>query len=110
MNDINEEKKEIIVSLIQDSLMGKIDPSANFNPQFLADAILKKLEFKESMAERNTKSINEAISKFNTMIEDIDNDMETEMEQLGVDEVLLKNFIKGQLTACEKLKNQLETI
>jgi uncharacterized coiled-coil protein SlyX len=103
-------KKTILVELIQNSLTGKLDPSTHFNPQFLADAIIEKLELEKTFEERNIKKINDAIDSFNNMIDEIDKDMDLELQSLGADEILLKNFIRGQKTTCEKLKESLKTL
>lgn len=105
----NEEQRKLVIELIQTSLIGKIDPSINFNPQFLADAILEKLDFNLPLEERNSKIVNNTIKVFEGMLDEINKDMDNEMEQLGKDEVLLKNFIKGQKTACEKLRENLKS-
>jgi len=105
-------EKEIIITLLQNSLTGELDPSSNFNPQFLADAIIEKIEFDKTLKERNAKKIDEVIESFNEMIDDIDEDMDTELLKLGTDssDVFIKNFIRGQKTACEKLKDKLKYI
>lgn len=103
-------EKEILVNLIQASLAGKLDPSSNFNPQDFADAIITKLDLNRTLVERNARSVEAAIKSFNNMIDDIDKDMDIELEQLGKDEVMVKNFVRGQKTACEKLKSEIEKI
>jgi len=102
--------KEIIIELIQNSLIGELDSSSNFKPQFLADAIIKKLNLNRTLKETNAKKIDEIVNSFNDMINDIDKDMNIEYEQLGADEVLLKNFVRGQKTTCEKLRESLKNI
>lgn len=104
------DKRDLLIELIQESLIGKLDSSANFNPQFLADAIIEKMKFNSTIRERNSSKLEEAIEKFNEFINDINNDMDDELKQLGKDEVLLKNFVNGQKTACEKLKDKLSEI
>lgn len=106
----SDKNKEMLVKLIQASLTGYIDPSSNFNPSFLADAIITKLELNQTIKERMVKDVNEAITAFNNMIDDIDKDMDLEMQQLGSEEVLLKNFVRGQKTTCEKLKDSLNNL
>ncbi len=106
----SDKEKEILVKLLQTSFTGVIDASSNFNPAFLADAIIKKLQLNETIKERNAKDVDDAVNSFTNMIDDIDKDMDTELEQIGDDEVLLKNFVKGQKTACEKLKESIEKI
>lgn len=102
--------KEDIIKLIQLSLTGELDPSSNFKPQFLADAIITKLNLNRSFKEINAEKIEEVVDSFSDMIDEIDKDMDTEFEQLGNDEVLLKNFVKGQKTTCEKLRESLKNI
>ena len=105
-----ENKRNDIIELIQNSLVGKIDASVNFNPRFLAEAILEKLEFNKSLKDRSNEKIDNVITSFNDMINDIDNDMDTELGLLSESDTLLKNFIRGQKTACEKLKDKLKTL
>jgi len=105
-----DEQKIVLVELLQKSLAGQIDPSSNFNPHFLAEAILNKLEFNQTIEEKNAKKVEDAVKSFNDMINEIDDEMTTELEQLGKDEVLLKNFVRGQKTTCEKLRENLKTI
>jgi len=103
-------EKDILINLIQASLTGKLDPSSNFSPQEFADAIITKLDLNRTMAERNARNVEAAIESFTGMINDIDKDMDNELEQLGKDEVMVKNFVRGQKTACEKLKENIEKI
>jgi hypothetical protein len=105
-----EEQKIILVELLQKSLAGQIDPSSNFNPNFLAEAIISKLALNQTFEEKNAKKVEEAVKSFNEMINVIDDEMTTELQQLGKDEVLLKNFVRGQKTTCEKLRETLKTI
>jgi hypothetical protein len=106
-NTIKEEERNQVIRLIQESLIGKID-SSSFSPQFLADAILQKLDFNRTFEEKNAKNLDSAIKMFNKMIDDIDYDMDNELAQLGPEETLLKNFVRGQKTACEKLREELK--
>jgi len=103
-------QEKIVIELIVNALSGKLDSSSNFNPKFLAEAIVQKLNFNLTLEESKLKSINESIITFNSMIDDIDKDMDEEMSKLTEKETLLKNFILGQKTACEKLKESLKTI
>jgi len=105
-----KDEKTILVDLIQTSLAGKIDPSSNFNPQDFADAIITKLDLNRTLTERTAKNVEELIESFTGMINDIDSDMDIELEQLGEDEVMVKNFVRGQKTVCEKLKDEIEKI
>ncbi len=107
---ICNEEKILLIEFLQKNLVGKIDSSANVNPCHLAEGIITLLDFNKPLKERNTKRINGVIDSFNKMIDDIDLDMDTELAQLGKDETLLKNFIRGQKTACEKMRETLKTI
>jgi len=103
-------ERDILIELIQASLIGKLDPSSNFSPQVFADAIITKLDLNRTLEERNAKKVEDVVKSFNEAITSIDKDMDTELEQLGKDEVLLKNFVRGQKEACEKLRSSLENI
>ena len=103
-------ERDILIELIQASLAGKIDPSSNFNPADFADAIVTKLDLNRTLEERNAKKVEDAVQAFNESINEIDKDMDIELEQMGKDEVLLKNFVRGQKEACEKLRSSLENI
>lgn len=103
-------ERNILIKLIQSSLKGKLDSSTNFSPQNFADAIINKLELNRTYKERNSKKVEEAINFFNESINDIDKDMDTELQQIGKDEIVLKNFVRGQKTACEKLRENLKKI
>jgi hypothetical protein len=102
--------KKILIELLQTQLTGKLDSSSNFNPVFLADAIIEKLDLNSTLAERNARKVEDAINKFNDLLDDINSDMDEELSMLSEKETLLKNFIQGQKTACEKLKESLKTI
>jgi len=104
------EEKKILITLLQTALSGKIDPSINFSPQLLADAIVDQLNLNRTLTERNVRNVEETINKVKSFIKEINDDMNNEIEQLGKDETLLKNFINGQKTACEKLNEKLGTI
>lgn len=102
--------RNIIIETIQSALVGHLDSSSNFNPASLANAIETKISFNESFEEKNVKQVKEFIIHINETINDIDNDMNNELEQLGPDETVLKNFIMGQKTACEKIRESLNNI
>lgn len=106
---MNEETKykTILTHFLQDVLSGHLDVSSNLNPSFLADAILTKLEINKTLAFKNTE---EAVKSFTSFIEDIDSDMDKELNELKEGDLMLKNFIRGQKTACEKLKGSLNTL
>jgi len=103
-------EEEILVEFLQNSLAGKLDPSAHLNPGFLASAIIAKLDFNRPLEERNARNVNEAVKTFAEMINEIDKDMDIELEQLGEDEKMVKNFIQGQKTACQKLLDEIKKL
>ena len=41
----NNRAREIIISILQNALTGELDPSSNFKPQDVADAIAVKIDF-----------------------------------------------------------------
>jgi len=104
------DERDLLISLFQHAFTGKLDPSANLKPQDLADAVITKLNLNRTLTERNVKTVNEAIESFTGFINAIDADMDTELEQLGEDEAMVKNFVRGQKTACEKLREEIENI
>jgi len=103
-------EKTLVVEMLQSTLAGKLDPSSNFNPQHLAEAIVEKLNFNLTPIERKTKSVEDAIKSFEEMINGLDADMDNELLQLGKEEIMVKNFVRGQKTACEKLRESLKTL
>jgi len=88
--------KQIIVSLLQKSLVGQLDPSSNFKPQVVADAIADKVNFEKSYVN----------VKHELIIKDIisaKQEIKAEMDKLSPDQTLLKNFIHGKLAAYDEI-------
>jgi hypothetical protein len=108
MNKNIVKEQTLIVDIIQTNLSGKIDASSNFNPCFLAEAILQKLNFGLTLEERKTKEFVDVVQTINNVLNDIDTDMDTELSKLGSEEKMLANFIRGQKTACEKIRESLK--
>jgi len=92
--------KEIIIGILQTALAGKLDPSSNFKPQDVADAIAVKIDFEKTFKDSKNDEI--VGSLIDTVIS-YNNEMRKELENLADDEKLLKNFIKGKLTAYEEI-------
>jgi len=88
----NDRAKQIIVTILQKSLVGHLDPSSNFNPQFVASAIADKVNFEKSYTDTNHELLIKTITA-------AANEMKTEMSKLTSDQTLLKNFIHGKLAA-----------
>lgn len=101
------EKIDIIVEVIQQAFAGKVKIGEEVNVRGVAEAILEKIDFHSTMGELSARNVNEAKHSFFSAIDEIDEEMDKELQQLGKDETLLKNFIRGQKTACEKLRETL---
>lgn len=92
--------KEIIIEILQKSLIGQLNPSSKFKPQFVADAIADKVNFEKSYVD----------TKHEILIKTIKNakdEMEAEIEKISNDQTLLKNFIRGKITAYDEILNTL---
>jgi hypothetical protein len=94
------ETKDIIVEVIQSSLKGKIKENVPFNPQFLADDLIQKVEFNKPYGQKIYNK--ELIDTIKFFIESLKSDMKAEIENTKEDEFLLKNLIRGEIVACEK--------
>jgi|ERR1035437_4750988 hypothetical protein len=100
--------KNLIINLIQASLIGKLKEQVDFKPQFLAEAIITKTGFERPFT--NQIHQEEIINSVKVFVDSIRNDMIIEMDKLDKDEILLKNFINGQTTACDKLDDFLNKL
>jgi len=105
-----QEKIDEAVAFLQKAFSNKIKVGEEVNLHFVAEGLLDKMDFLSTVKESKSRNISEAISTFGKMIDDLDRDMDNELEQLGDNERLLKNFVRGQKTACEKLKYNLEEL
>lgn len=101
------EAKLIIINVLQDALTGELKSFSKFSPQFVADAVLKKVELGRTYSESKGKKINEITESMEISINSFKDSMEDELSILGSDEKLLANFIRGKLTAYQEI---LETI
>ena len=104
------EEKNIIIELLQTSLMGKLDPSTNFSPQALADALITKIDFNRPISEAGWTKLNETRTKLNEAIFVLDASMKAEMKLLKPEEKLFANFIRGKLTAYAEILDVLSRI
>jgi hypothetical protein len=92
----NDRAKQLIVSLLQQSLIGHLDPSSNYKPQDTADAIIDKVNFEKSYADiKHEHLIKDIMAARLTMM--------YEMEKLTSEQTLLKNFICGKLAAYDEV-------
>lgn len=92
--------KQIIISVLQKSLVGQLDSSSNFNPQFVANAIADKVNFEKSYAGIKNELVVKSFLSAKA-------EMKTEMEKLKPEETLLKNFIQGKITAYDEILSAL---
>jgi hypothetical protein len=94
--------RDTLINLIQASLVGKINSGVDFRPQFLADAIISKTEFDKPF-NHQTHHV-ELISSIRVFIDSLKEEMSGSLSELREDETILKNFINGQITACDKFE------
>jgi len=88
--------KQVIVSLLQKSLVGQLNPSSNFKPQDVADAIVDKVNFEKSYVNVKHELIIKTVIAAKA-------EMKAEMDKLNSDQTLLKNFIHGKLAAYDEI-------
>jgi hypothetical protein len=100
-------EKNIIIELLQSSLAGKLDPSVNFRPQFLADAIIQKINFNQPID--NWVNLN-SVEKIKIGIAALDASMLDELNKLTKEEKLFGNFLRGKLTAYAEVLDILKTL
>jgi hypothetical protein len=92
--------KEIIIEILQKSLSGQLDPSSNFSPVNIADAIAQKIDFEKPF---NDSSRDQFAAYMINKILDFQEDMTQEMQKLEDDNRLLTNYVKGKLTAYKEI-------
>ena len=102
--------RNILIGLLQEHLGGKIKPEANFNPQFLADAILTKLNLNQSTDGFETKRLRGLITEASAKIDNLNADMQAELDALKPEEKLFANFIKGKQTSYLEVADILKGI
>ena len=103
-------EKDIIIEVLQSYMVGKVDPSSNFRPQDLADALVKKIDFSKPINESSWNKFNSLRTKLNEGIQVLDEDMKKELEALKIDEKLFANFLRGKLTAYAEIMDLLKKI
>lgn len=99
--------KQIIIETLQTALAGQLDPSSNFKPQLVAEAIAAKVEFEKTYSGRLN---DELVGLIKESILKNREEMTKELNSLGEDEVLLKNFIRGKITAYMEVLNTLNVL
>ena len=99
--------KQIIIETLQAALAGQLDPSSNFKPQLVPEAIAAKVEFEKTYSGRLN---DELVGLIKESILKNREEMTKELNSLGEDEVLLKNFIRGKITAYMEVLNTLNVL
>jgi hypothetical protein len=102
------ENKKIIIELLQSALAGKLDPSSNFNPQFLAEAIESKILLNLPIGEFSAKKADAIKEAIRSQVSDLDSSMDSELKALDKEEKLFANFLKGKLTAYSEVLDILK--
>jgi len=109
MESLNLSQTEnTIVKLIQAFLKGKIKKGEDVKPLFIANAIIKKVEFDKPFTNKIYQE--ELINSFRFFVDSLKSNMNDELSKLREDEKLLANFINGQITACDKMENFLNKL
>ena len=95
--------KHIIVNVLQKAI-----PLGINNPQFIADAIIQKIDFESTLSEIEGNEILETIIE---RIEDCKKDLDDQFESLNPkEETLLRNFIRGKSIAYEEILDILNKL
>lgn len=108
--EILQSDRELLVTLIQSYVSGKIKPDAEFNPQFLADAILTKLNLNQSTDGFETKRLRGLITEASSQIEKLNSEMQIELDSLKPEETLFANFIRGKQTSYSEVNDILNKL
>jgi len=99
--------KDIIVEVLQKSLAGQLDPSSNINPKNIADAIAVRVNFEKTFQDsKNDNFIGTLVDYVNGKWIETDD----ELNNLTEDEKLLKNFIRGKITAYEEILEVIKSL
>lgn len=97
----SDKAKTIIINILQKTLIGELKEDSKFNPQWVADAIVKRIQFETTLTEKQTTEIIETIID---KITEAKEENESEFESLNSEtEKLLRNFIRGKVTAKKQL-------
>jgi hypothetical protein len=108
--------RQIIVAVLQQSLIGKLNTSSKYSPQKVADAIIAKVTFDKSYSDiksdRIAGLIIEAIVSNRTEMEK-ERDRLIEDEKKSVDpsqEKLLRNYVYGKLAAYQEILSAINSL
>lgn len=105
-----EKTKNIITETLIKGLNGHIKNDSNLNPRDIVDSIVQNIDFNRTYSEFQNKKVSDYRENMFKVLEDIENDMNSELQTLKEEQSdkMIKNFIRDQLTAIEKIKNKIE--
>lgn len=99
--------KQTIITILQNALMGHLDPSSNFKPQDVADAIEDKINFGKCYNDvKNDKILSNIINDIKCK----QDEMNKCLNDLKENDKLLANFIRGKITAYDEILNYINNI
>lgn len=109
----NGRAKEIIVNILQEAF--RTNDANNFNPQFVADAILSRVIFEKTYnqmkCDKIVGTLTESIVIENLIpTEQYLQDIEEQEKSASYTEKYLKNFVQGKITAYNEILETLNTI
>ena len=98
--------KDTLITLIQIYATGKVN--SGFNPQVLAEAISKQVDFDQPIDIFSANKNKEVVRKTRQGLSQLKKEMEIELKKLGKDEKLFANFLRGKITAYQEIKDLLK--
>jgi hypothetical protein len=90
---------EIIIEVIQNALIGELDPSSNVNPRFIAEAIAAKVNFEKT---NNGSKSDKIIGTLIDIIVKLRNEKNKDLKEIQ-DNTLLKNYALGRIDSYTEL-------
>jgi len=99
--------RQIVVTTLQNALIGQLKPYTNVTPQCLTDAILAKVDFSKPYSEIESEKL---ITTIIDIIKNLDDEMRIELNNLKGEEKLLANFIHGKLTAYAEIIELIKSL
>ena len=103
----NDKLEEILVSILQTTLAGKIKADSDINPVHIAKAMIAKVEFAKPF---NNIENERVVNILSSTILSNKSDMDEELKTVKPDEKILGNFVRGKITAYEEILDALKNI
>jgi hypothetical protein len=97
--------KDNLITLIQIYATGKV--TSDFNPQALAEAISKQVDFDQPIDIFSANKNRDVIRKIRQGLSKLKKDMEGELKKLDKEEKLFANFLRGKITAYQEIRDLL---